>query len=272
MGTPDQSLEKFVYKPEVLEFPLKIPSAEDLGNQREIQDHLDWLDAMRNPPSPKEEALARERYLEREFMRLRLIRPTRSGEPPPINVTGMDRLVQMYWGSELLDMSLVFIAGKQRFADVVPAELTPDFMSRTSLAQMHALYVLCISSLYWTRTENDIDEEGARTKVSDIVWAFRLSRDHTNWIAEDYSRDQLEQAINDYHGKYSPFQPRSFDGSPATKASREILRNRPVEAPPRLKTWLIQPLTLLSSFRIASSVPLSCKLQEQDRSKYIRFY
>lgn len=277
MTKPGSSLERCVFRPEIVKFPLAVPSAEDLQKQRESQNLLDWLEAMRRPESPEEVAADQERYFEHTMRELLLRRPTRSGEPPPINVTGMERLVQMFWGHELLEMSVVFIAGKQRFAEVVPVELTPDFVrGRTSLATEHALYVMCVSSLYWAQANEGIDPFGidpleARSKASDIVWAFRLNPKGLNFVEGDWATDNLKEALDDYHGKYPG------DDSYATKAAREVLRNHPVKVPPLLKRWLTRPVSLLRHFRIQSMIPpdvilSDLRLTEEDRPRFISFY
>lgn len=274
MPEPDRSLERYVHIPEIVHFPLAVPSAEDLQAQRKRQNILDWLEGMSRPESPEEVAADQERDFKDPVLLYRR-RPTRSGEAPPINVTGMERLVQMFWGDELLEMSVVFIAGKQRFAEVVPVDLTPDFLrERTSPATEHALYVMCVSSLYWAQVEKDIDQLEARSKASDIVWAFRLNSMGQNFVTGDWV-DDLKEALADYHGKYSGSEPDDFDDSYAIQAARRVLRNHPVKVLPLLRSWLMKPRALPSYFRIRSRFPLEAldgRSTEQDRPKYISFY
>ncbi len=206
-----------------------------------------WVEAMTRTETDEE----RTARFETEMERIKRIRPN-FDKPVPFGLCGLDRLSREYWGQELLSLSLLFVANNTRWEKVIPEEfeIEPLMMKRTSLSMEFSLYVLMVSSLYWALEENDLEFDEARTKVQQITWIFGLGPKR---IKDFESQEEyFKKALDEYHGIYSHYEPRNFDGTETTKYVRNVLDGKKVEVPKKLEGWIARPLMLLADFGVDS--------------------
>lgn len=194
-------------------------------------------------------------------------RPTRDGTLPREG-SGLGRLVNTFWGAELLDMSLIFVVGRQGFADIIPSDLTKEFLvEHCSIADEDALYVMVVSSLHWALENDEISDDEARLKALDIAWIFHLSPEdprRRSWL-----QGEFQKTVNAYHGKYQWFEPKGYDGEITTKLVRKILHKKKVDVPERITRWIETPNNLLEDFAIESKLPYSWH-GEPNRNDFLR--
>jgi len=174
------------------------------------------------------------------------MRPNLSREPIPENLAGLADLSHWVWGDEMMTMALVFIAGKERFANILPDDFDRSTVIQSqSLLGSHAIYVMVVSSLYWALEEKAITWEQARGFAEKITDVYGFN----DYITGFCTRDELQKTINHYHRTgYTYKVMNRGEDTEEMKLVREQLKDTPLVIREKLKHWLTQPLSLYTDF------------------------
>lgn len=211
---------------------------------RRIKDEL-------TPQTPEEAMFMFNSWREKQ----REWKPKTEKDHVPFNIYGTRRMCDLAMGWDLNKVSIAFISGNIRFAEIIPPDMSSDLMSYASLAQADSLYTMILGSLYWQIKEQEINYDQARCTVADLTCIYKISPD-THWPHPWQSEDSWYRFLKDLN-QYNQY---AANNSLPQKdlVMEQLLKTldfQQVAVPPELKRWLECRLTLLDDFEIQSSIP-----------------
>lgn len=168
---------------------------------------------------------------------------------PPI-----EKLLRIY-NRELLDISLLFAAGKMGFDEVIPPGITPQSLyMNLSMFQEIGLQVMLQSSLYWKEYNREISPQESQLKAAEIAWLLKLDNHGKNereYDSADATSNLLGEmfisARKDYHNRK-----REDAGRESLQIVRTQMSEKPLQIPAQLEGWICKPKIFLRDHHISA--------------------